>query len=115
MGFSAFEYLHLRVVGQDRITVGVRKHFLDEPDLISFELRREQWICCYFRHKGVEFWTRLHQPDAILMLFVAALCLAAYAYPGFSAYRKSRKGFWWVLYLIVGILALIEWIILVFL
>jgi hypothetical protein len=61
----------------------------------------------------VEFWTRLHQPDAILMLFVAVLCLAVHAYPGYSGYRKSRKGFWWVLYLIVGILALIEWIILV--
>jgi hypothetical protein len=61
----------------------------------------------------VAFWTRLHQPFAILMLFVAVLCLAAHAYPGFSGYRKSRKGFWWVLYLIVGILALIEWFILV--
>jgi hypothetical protein len=26
----------------------------------------------------VEFWTRLHQPDAILMLFVAVLCLAVH-------------------------------------
>jgi len=63
----------------------------------------------------VEFWTRLHQPDAILMLFVATLCLAVHAYPSYSGYRKSRKGFWWVLYVFVGILALIEWIILVFL
>ena len=80
---------------------------------------REQWINCSFRYKEVsimvEFWTRLHQPDAILMLFVAALCLAVHAYPGYSGYRKSRKGFWWVLYVIVCILALIEWIILVFL
>ena len=78
---------------------------------------REQWMCCSFRYKEVsimvEFWTRLHQPDAILMLFVAVLCLAVHAYPSFSGYRTSRKGFWWVLYLIVGILALIEWLILV--
>ena len=86
-------------------------------DLNDRHFTREQWMCCSFRYKEVsimvEFWTRLHQPDAILMLFVAVLCLAVHAYPGFSGYRTSRKGFWWVLYLIVGILALIEWIILV--
>ena len=62
--------------------------------------------------QGDIYYGRVLEPDAILMLFVAVLCLAVHAYPGFSGYRTSRKGFWWVLYLIVGILALIEWIIL---
>ena len=61
------------------------------------------------------FWNHLHQPDAILMLIIIVLCFAAYLYPGVKEYRTNRaSGFWWIVYLIVGILAFIEWAILVF-
>jgi S-adenosylmethionine:tRNA-ribosyltransferase-isomerase (queuine synthetase) len=61
----------------------------------------------------VELWTRLHQPDAVLMLFVAALCLLAYAYPGYK--ERVTAGFAWFVFLAVGIFAVVEWVILVFL
>jgi|SwirhirootsSR2_FD_contig_21_26853039_length_241_multi_2_in_0_out_0_1 hypothetical protein len=48
-------------------------------------------------------------PTAILMLFVAASCLAGYAFPGY----KSQSSFLWLLWLAVGILALVSWIMLV--
>ncbi len=52
----------------------------------------------------------VHQPLAILMLFVAAVCFAGYGYEGY----RSKRGFLWVVFVVVGILAIIEWIILVF-
>lgn len=60
----------------------------------------------------IELWTRLHQPDAVLMLFVAALCLLAYAYPGYRG--RVSGGFAWIVFLAIGIFAVVEWFILVF-
>jgi hypothetical protein len=54
----------------------------------------------------------LHQPSAILMLFIAAVCLAGYGYEGYR--NRTRSGFLWIVFVVVGILAIIEWIILVF-
>ena len=54
----------------------------------------------------------LHSPFAILMLFVAAVCFAGYGYEGYRARKQS--GFLWVVFVVVGILAIIEWFILVF-
>jgi hypothetical protein len=57
----------------------------------------------------------LHSPFAILMLFVAAVCFAGYGYEGYRGYRaRKQSGFLWVVFVVVGILAIIEWLILVF-
>jgi len=47
------------------------------------------------------------QPNAVLMLFVAASCLFGYALP------RSQEHWLWILWLAIGILALVSWIILV--
>lgn len=52
------------------------------------------------------------QPNAVLMLFVAVVCLIGFGLPGFHA--RSTGGFFWLLYLFVGILAIISWVLLVF-
>lgn len=62
----------------------------------------------------IELWTKLHQPSAVLMLFVAALCLLAYAAPGYHD-RATNRGFAWLVFLAIGIFAVVEWVILVFL
>ena len=46
-------------------------------------------------------------PTAILMLFVAAVCLLGYGIPGY------KDGFYWLIWLFIGILAIIAWVILV--
>ena len=48
-------------------------------------------------------------PTAILMLFVAASCLLGWGYPGY----KNHDGFFWLIWLFVGILAVIAWVTLV--
>jgi len=47
------------------------------------------------------------QPNAVLMLFVAVSCLFGYALPN----RQER--FFWLLWIFIGILALIAWAFLV--
>lgn len=47
-------------------------------------------------------------PLAVLMLFVAASCLFGFGYPGYQA-----RNWAWVLWLIIGILALVSWVLLV--
>ncbi len=48
-------------------------------------------------------------PLAVLMLFVAASCLFGFGFPGY----RERANYFWVLWLIIGILALVSWILLV--
>lgn len=49
------------------------------------------------------------QPDAVMMLFIAIVCLAGYGYPGL----KANSSVLWLLWLFVGILALVAWVLLV--
>ena len=51
------------------------------------------------------------QPHAVMMLFVALLCLVSYAFPG---YRAAPRDLFWLLWLLLGILALVSWVMLVF-
>lgn len=46
------------------------------------------------------------KPDAVMMLFIAVICLAGYGYPGY----KANNGLLWLIWLIVGILALVAWV-----
>lgn len=51
------------------------------------------------------------QPDAVLMLFVFVISLFGYGYPGYR--ERSTVGFFFLIWLIIGILALVSWVILV--
>jgi hypothetical protein len=51
------------------------------------------------------------KPDAVLMLFVFASCLIGYGLPGYRG--RTENGAWWLLWLIIGVLALISWVMLV--
>ncbi len=53
----------------------------------------------------MDFLHRLIQPDAVLMLFVAVLCLLGYGLPGYQA--RATGGFVFVVWLLIGILALV--------
>jgi len=48
------------------------------------------------------------QPNAVLMLFVAASCLVGFGYPGYLSRNLA-----WLLWLFIGILALVSWILIV--
>lgn len=50
------------------------------------------------------------QPDAILMLFVAIVSFVGYGYP---AVRQANPWPLWLLWLFVGILAIVSWVVLV--
>jgi hypothetical protein len=60
----------------------------------------------------MHFLLSLLQPHAVLMLFVAAICLLGYGFPSYK--ERSTVGFFWILWLLIGILALVSWVILVF-
>jgi len=51
------------------------------------------------------------KPDAVLMLFIAVISLLGYGFPGYRG--RETAGFAWLIWLIVGILALVSWVILV--
>jgi len=51
------------------------------------------------------------QPHAVLMLFVAIMCLVGYGFPGYR--NRGVDGFFWLIWLIVGILAIVSWVLLV--
>jgi len=59
----------------------------------------------------MHFLLSLLQPHAVMCLFIAVACLFGYAYPGYMA--RTNGSFIWLLWLIVGVLAAIAWIILV--
>lgn len=48
------------------------------------------------------------QPNAVLMLFVAASCLFGFAIP------RAQESWLWVLWVFISILALVSWVMLVF-
>ena len=50
-------------------------------------------------------------PLAVLMLFVAVTCLLGYTVPGYKV--RDAVGFYWLIWLVVGLLALVSWVILV--
>lgn len=50
------------------------------------------------------------QPHAVMVLAFAVLFLFGYAVPGY----QNKGGFIWILFLFVGVIAAISWIILVF-
>jgi hypothetical protein len=52
------------------------------------------------------------KPDAVLMLFVALVALLSYGYPGYRA--REDQGVAWLLWLFLGILAAVAWVMLVF-
>ncbi len=60
----------------------------------------------------MHFLLALLQPHAVLMLFVAVVCLLGYGFPGYK--ERSTVGFFWLIWLLIGILALVSWVILVF-
>jgi hypothetical protein len=60
----------------------------------------------------MHFLLNLIRPDAVLMLFVAVTCLLGYTFPGYR--DRANGGFYWLLWLIVGVLGLIAWIVLMF-
>lgn len=60
----------------------------------------------------MHFLLNLLQPHAVLMLFVTCVCLLGYGYPGYQG--RATSGFFWLIWLIVGILALVSWVLLVF-
>lgn len=51
------------------------------------------------------------QPDAVMMLFIAVVCLLGYTVPGYRG--RETGGFVWLIWLILGILALVSWVLLV--
>jgi NADH:ubiquinone oxidoreductase subunit 6 (subunit J) len=51
------------------------------------------------------------KPDAVMMLFVAIISLVGYGFPGYKG--RAEGGFFFLLWLFVGILALVSWIMLV--
>ncbi|HEX3642890.1 MAG TPA: hypothetical protein VHV10_16515 [Ktedonobacteraceae bacterium] len=55
------------------------------------------------------FLLKLVEPHAVTALFVAASCLFGFGYPGYQA-----RNWAWVLWLIIGILAIVSWVMLVF-
>jgi len=57
----------------------------------------------------IEWLHRCIQPTAVLMLFIAAVCILGYGYPAWTA-----KTSWWLLWLFIGVLAAIAWTLLVF-
>jgi NADH:ubiquinone oxidoreductase subunit 6 (subunit J) len=59
----------------------------------------------------MSFLTNCLKPDAVMMLFVAVISLVGYGFPGYRG--RVNGGFIWLIWLIVGILALVSWIILV--
>lgn len=60
----------------------------------------------------MHFILALLNPHAVMCLFIACVCLLGYGVPGYQA--RATSGFFWLLWLIVGILALVAWVILVF-
>lgn len=60
----------------------------------------------------IEFLQRALNPLAVLMLYVAAECLIFKVFPGYQA--RATGGFWWLIWLFVGVLAAVSWILLVF-
>lgn len=51
------------------------------------------------------------QPPAVLMLFVFVSCFIGYGLPGYRG--RAENGVWWLLWLVIGILALVSWVIIV--
>jgi NADH:ubiquinone oxidoreductase subunit 6 (subunit J) len=51
------------------------------------------------------------QPDAVMMLFVAVISLVGYGFPGYRG--RDTLGLTWLLWLIIGILAIVSWFLLV--
>lgn len=51
------------------------------------------------------------KPDAVLMLFIAAVCLVGYGVPGWQ--ERQSRGYFWLLFLFIGVLAAIAWLFLV--
>ena len=60
----------------------------------------------------MHFLQALLQPHAVLMLFVAVVCLVGYGFPGYQA--RATGGLLWLLWLLIGVLALVSWVLLVF-
>lgn len=48
------------------------------------------------------------RPDAVLMLFVAIISLLGYGFPGYKG--RENTGFYWLIWLILGILAIVSWV-----
>jgi NADH:ubiquinone oxidoreductase subunit 6 (subunit J) len=51
------------------------------------------------------------EPNAVMMLFVAVMSLLGYGWNGYKG--RSESGFFWLVWLILGILALVSWVIIV--
>lgn len=53
------------------------------------------------------------KPDAVMMLFVALFALVGGAYPGYrNRNTPNGDGIVWLLWLLLGILAVVAWVIL---
>jgi hypothetical protein len=60
----------------------------------------------------MHFLLALVQPHAVTMFVLMLVCLLGYGYPGYK--ERGAGGFYWLLWLIGGIMALVAWVILVF-
>ena len=59
----------------------------------------------------MSFLIKCLKPDAVMMLFVAVISLVGYGFPGYQG--RTTGGFIWLIWLLVGILALVSWVMLV--
>jgi hypothetical protein len=53
------------------------------------------------------------QPHAVMVLFIAIISLIGYGVPGYRVRGEEGGGFAWWLWLLLGILALVSWVMLV--
>ena len=51
-------------------------------------------------------------PHAVTMFILMLVCLFGYGYPGYQ--NRETGGFFWILWFLGGVMALVAWIILVF-
>jgi hypothetical protein len=54
----------------------------------------------------------LVQPHAVTMFVLMLICFFGYGYPGYKG--RAEGGFFWLLWLIGGIMALVAWVIIIF-
>ena len=60
----------------------------------------------------MHFLLQLVNPHAVLCFVLALICLLGYSVPGYQG--RTEHGYYWILWLLGGVMALVAWVILVF-